>query len=53
MYILSIEEERLYFGHLQQRKTSENGNLHNVGRLLIQQGLRPEEAMSIAKADVF
>jgi integrase len=52
MYILSVEEERRYFSHLKQRKISENGNLHDLGRLMIQQGVRPDEAMSIAKADV-
>jgi len=52
MYILSVDEERQYFSFLQRRSISENGNLHDVGRLMIQQGLRPEEALTIEKSGV-
>ncbi|MGI8958539.1 MAG: tyrosine-type recombinase/integrase [Bryobacteraceae bacterium] len=52
MYILSVEEERKYFSYLRSRRVSENGNLHDVGRLMIQQGMRPEEAMALPKVNV-
>jgi hypothetical protein len=48
-YILSIEEERTYFAFLRREGISEHGNLHDVGRLMIQQGLRQEEAMALPK----
>jgi hypothetical protein len=36
-YMLSIEEERTYFAFLRREGVSEHGNLHDVGRLMIQQ----------------
>lgn len=51
-YILSIEEERTYFAFLRREGISEGGNLHDVGRLMIQQGVRPEEAMALPKKNV-
>lgn len=51
-YILSVEEERKYFAFLQRQGISEHSNLHDVGRLMIQQGLRPEEAMALPKKNV-
>jgi integrase len=50
-YILSVNEERKYFAFLQRESISENGNLHDSGRLMIQQGLRPEEVMALPKAN--
>ena len=52
MYILSVEEERRYFEFLRAHSVSENGNLHDVGRLMINQGFRPDEAMALEKAAV-
>ncbi len=52
MYILSVQEERRYFGFLQNHSVSENGNLYDVGRLMVNQGFRPDEAMALEKAAV-
>jgi len=43
--VLSAEEERLYFSHA-------TGTLALVARLILLQGLRPDEVVSLAKADV-
>jgi integrase len=43
--ILSLEEEKLYFAHAR-------GNLANVARLILLQGMRPEEVMRMRKEDV-
>ena len=51
-YILSVDEERRYFGFLQSQTTGENGNLHDLGRLMINQGLRPDETISLEKTAV-
>jgi integrase len=45
MRILSDAEEKLYF-------SAARGNLHDVARLMLLQGLRPDEVISIAKSDV-
>lgn len=37
---------------LQRQGVSEHSNLHDVGRLMIQQGLRPEEAMALPKKNI-
>ena len=52
MYIIPIEEERRYFRFLRENRISERGNLHDVGRLMINQGLRPEEVLRLQKVDV-
>ena len=52
MYILNVHEERRYFEFLRTHGISENGNLHDVGRLMINQGFRPDEAMALEKAAV-
>jgi integrase len=52
MYVIPIEEERRYFRYLVKESVSEHGNLHDVGRLMINQGLRPEEVVCLRKADV-
>jgi integrase len=52
MYILSVEEERRYLEFLRAHSVSENGNLHDVDRLMINQGFRPDEAMALEKAAV-
>ncbi len=52
MYILTVEEERRYFEFLRAHSISENGNLHDVGRLIINQGFRPDEAMALERAAV-
>jgi integrase len=44
-HILSTEEEKRYF-------TVATGNLYDVARLIILQGIRPEEAMHLRKSDV-
>jgi integrase len=43
--VLSTDEEKLYFSHAK-------GNLWKVARLIINQGLRPEEVIRIRKEDV-
>jgi len=43
--VLSYEEERQYF-----RAASHHRNLFDVGRLMILQGMRPEEVMSLPKS---
>ena len=52
MYILNVDEERRYFEFLRAHSVSENGNLHDVGRLMINQGFRPDETMALEKAAV-
>jgi integrase len=47
MHVLTIEEEEDYF-----RSAERFPNLHDVGRLMINQGLRPEEATALAKDDI-
>jgi integrase len=43
--ILTPDEEKIYFAHAK-------GNLHDVGRLILLQGMRPEEVTRIKKLDV-
>jgi len=43
--IISLAEEKLYFAHAKN-------NLAKIARLILLQGLRPEEAMRIRKEDV-
>jgi len=43
--ILTLKEEKLYFAHAK-------GNLADVARLILLQGMRPEEVMRIRKEDV-
>lgn len=47
MHILTPEEEREYF-----KRATKFPNLHDVGRLMINQRIRPEEATVLAKADI-
>jgi len=47
MYVLTIEEEEEYF-HRAKRLP----DLHDVALLMINQGLRPEEAISLGKGDI-
>ena len=47
MYVLPIEEEEEYF-----RRAERLPNLHDVALLMINQGLRPEEATSLRKDDI-
>lgn len=44
-HILSDAEERLYFSHAR-------GDLHDVGRIMILQGCRPDEVWSLKKKDI-
>jgi integrase len=48
MYILSEAEEFLYFAMAQARSI----DLHDVGTLCVNQGMRPEEIIEIEKKDV-
>jgi integrase len=52
MYIIPLAEEVRYFRYLREKGISVNGNLHDVGRLIINQGLRPEEVLSLRNTDV-
>ena len=47
MYVLAIEEEEEYF-----RRAKRLPDLHDVALLMINQGLRPEEAISLRKGDI-
>jgi len=47
MHILSAEEEKQYFN-----RATKYPNLHDLGRLILNQGMRPDEAISLRKADV-
>jgi integrase len=47
MHILTQAEERTYF-----QRAAKIPDLHDVGRLMLNQGMRPEEVTSLAKADV-
>jgi integrase len=46
MHIFTPEEERLYF-----ERAASIPSLHDVGRLMLNQGCRPEEVMRLAVAD--
>jgi integrase len=45
--VLSDAEEKAYFAEASRNKT-----LHDVGRLMVNQGMRPSEALVLRKADV-
>lgn len=47
MHVLTAAEERIYF----QRATRMR-DLHDVGRVMLNQGMRPEEVTTLTKADV-
>jgi integrase len=47
MHVLTPEEEAKYFEFAKQFP-----GLHDVGRLMINQGMRPEEVTTLAKADI-
>jgi len=47
MHILTAAEEKLYF-----ERAAADRDLHDLGRLIILQGMRPEEVTSLAKCDV-
>ena len=47
IHVVSTKEERVYF-----RFAERYPNLHDVARLILNQGMRPEEALSLTKADV-
>lgn len=47
MYVLSMEEEEDYF-----RRAKRFPDLHDVGRLMVNQGMRPEEVIALAKEDI-
>ena len=48
MHILTAAEEKLYF----ERAAAADLDLHDLGRLMLLQGLRPEEVTSLAKRNV-
>ncbi len=47
IHVLAREEEEAYFQWAMRFP-----NLHDVGRIMINQGMRPEEVVALAKADV-
>ncbi|HEY4930112.1 MAG TPA: tyrosine-type recombinase/integrase [Terriglobales bacterium] len=47
MHILTASEEKLYF-----ERAAADRDLHDLGRLIILQGMRPDEVTSLAKCDV-
>jgi len=47
MHILTAGEEKEYFHRAQK-----NGNLHDCGRLMLNQGMRPDEVLSLRKEHV-
>lgn len=47
MHILTASEEKSYF-----QRAAKSPNLHDVGRIMLNQGMRPEEVTSLAKADI-
>jgi integrase len=47
MHVLTADEERRYF-----RLAARHRNLHDLGRLIINQGMRPEEVLTLSKCDV-
>lgn len=47
MHVLSLAEEKDYF-----TRASKNKNLYDAGRLLLNQGMRPDELLCVAKSDV-
>jgi integrase len=47
IHVISPTEEKLYFA-----RAGKHSNLHDLGRLMILQGMRPEEVTSLQKCDV-
>jgi site-specific recombinase XerD len=47
MHILTAAEEKIYF-----QRAAKMRDLYDVGRLMLNQGMRPEEVTSLAKADI-
>jgi len=47
IHVLTEEEEEKYFQYAMSYP-----DLHDVGRIMINQGMRPEEVVSLAKADI-
>jgi integrase len=47
MHVLTPQEEKQYFG-----LASKHRDLYDLGRLMLNQGLRPEEALALRKLDV-
>jgi integrase len=47
MHVLTTEEEKTYFA-----RAAKNRDLYDAGRLILNQGMRPDEATSLRKADV-
>lgn len=47
MHILTAREEKLYF-----ERAAQYPDLHDLGRVMILQGMRPEEVTALAKSDV-
>jgi len=47
MHILSASEEKQYFSRAAKHK-----DLHDIGRLILNQGMRPDEVTSLRKKDV-
>ncbi len=47
MHVLSAEEEKQYFA-----LAAKHSGLYDLGRLIINQGIRPEEALSLSKFDI-
>jgi integrase len=49
IHVITDEEEQRYF---QAASASQSPNLYDVGRLILNQGCRPEEIMALKQADV-
>lgn len=47
IHVISDKEEKLYFQH-----AARNFNLNDLARLILNQGMRPEEVLSLPKSDV-
>lgn len=47
MHVLTVAEERLYFA-----RAAKMPDLHDVGRIILNQGMRPDEVVRLRKADV-
>lgn len=47
IYVLTVEEERVYF-----TRAASNRDLHDAAKLILLQGMRPEEVVSLRKDDV-
>jgi integrase len=47
IHVITLEEEREYF-----KRAARNQNLHDLARLIRNQGIRPEEVVSLRKEDI-